>query len=227
MSDGSIQPEVVETAPKKRGRPKKEPSTALAKAPEADDALIQKAEAFATEALALVSEIVVRTQEDMDGLGEDLAEAAKIDKELEESLKALTAPLRKKENEHRAKYRPAQNLISKLVLALKQIGADFIKLQQAEQDAKLREIAESGGKADPKTLAIAHGIGQVAVAKEMSPREVWKWRETGEPIEERFYMRVLNTAAIDAEVKELKDKFKAAGIEAYRDIQINKARSVT
>lgn len=202
------------------------PMGLVAAKPSADLALITRAEAFAKEALALAKEIRIETQEDFDGLGEDLAETVALKKELEVSLKALTAPLLVEEKKHRAAYKPAQNFLDQLEALLKGVGSDFLKKQIAEQDAALKAVAESGGQADASTLVIAHGTNNIAAPTQMSPRDVWKWKKTGQPIEERFYMKVLNTDMIDAEVKALKGEFKAEGIEAYRDVTIvNQRRS--
>lgn len=218
--DGSILPEVVEAKAPKAKKPKA-PKDEKSYLP-----VVKEKELYVSQVLVFVSKYEITSQESMDDLGGLQAEAREIRETLEEQLKSLTKPLRDLEAAHRRDFKVAIDLATKVEDTCKSIAREYQLRVMREQNEALKAVEESGGKADPSTLAVAHGAGQVALAETQSGRVLWRWKETGEPIPEKYYVRVLNTKMIDEEVKLLRDKAVIAGVEIYQDVQIvNKRRA--
>lgn len=186
-----------------------------------DYTALQKFEAEGAETLQTVADWDLDTQEEMDLAGQLFSHAGEMRKRLEADLKEITGPMRAAETKVRERWRPAIGFWKKSEEALKTAMRRFELRRIAEQSEALKKIEDSGGTANPDTLAIAHGHNAIKMTEAAGSRQVLKWRETDpEAVPEKYFIRVLNTAMIDGELKALGGKLSIPGIEVYEDVHI-------
>lgn len=112
------------------------------------------------EALQLAQILPLDTQEGVDMAGEMVAMAMNLKKEKEEQRRSVTDPLNAAVKTINSWFRPVTETCDSIVSTLKKRVADALVLAQQKQDEALKAIEESGGKASPEHLMVAHNTPQ-------------------------------------------------------------------
>jgi hypothetical protein len=227
MEEQSHEGEVVETKPKKKRASAKAKKAAAEPISTQVEEALAATEAQASETLAFVASWSIQDQAEMDDAGALLAQCVAKKRELEAELKEITAPMRLAEKRVRDKWKPAIAYLEQSEAAIKGAMRSFELQRLQEQKEAQRLVAESGGQVDAATLVVAHGQNQVQLASQVSSRQLRRWRIINESlIPEKYFVRLLNEKAIDAELKLVGGKLAIPGIEVYEDVEIkNKPRS--
>lgn len=224
--NAEVQAEVVET-PKKARKPraKKEAApSALATEPALEEKVSER-EAKARAALASIAAWEIDTQDAMELAGKIEAQAVAERKELEAQLKEITGPMRAAEKKVRDLFRPAIGYYEQIEEALKGKVRHFRLAAAAAQDAALKAIAESGGKADASTLAIAHGAEVLALPSNLREKVYHTWKCINfEEVPAAYKRYVLDEAMISAVVNRDGMQAQIPGVVVERQVDIhNKA----
>jgi hypothetical protein len=210
MSDGESQVAelvVEEEKPRRKRRTKAEMALAagteiIPAAADPDGPAAYEVEA--KELLGKLAHAVIETQEEMNEAGDIKRAAFEKQKKLEAKRKDMKAPAlemgRKIDNE----FKPALGYCQAIQDACERLIVAFRQAAAAKQDEALKAIAESGGKlADEDTLVVAHGAKVLELPSNVREVSTYTWKLTDAgAVKEAFWHRVLNTALIDALVKE-------------------------
>ncbi len=198
-----------------------------AEAPAEHQALVLEHEAYAQEALQVVSGWQIETQQDMDEAGEMKADFFSRRKLLEEKLKEITGPILTAEKAARNLFKPAISMLKNNEDIVTAALRDYELRRMQERRAALAEIAESGGKASEATLAIAHGANHVDLAEQVGSRRVFVAKLVDERlVPDEYIIRVVDIAKIQRLVTDKMGQVEIPGIEITEDVQIkNKPRA--
>jgi len=194
--------------------------------PEEAAQLVKVEESAATDRLTTVSGWEIADQSDMDLCGQIAAEARDRREALEEELKKITAPMRTAEKAVRDLFRPAISTNQTVEDICKRAIGTFEHKKMLEARTARLAVEAQGGKADEKTLLVAHGHGAVQTAGNISTKRVFRFEVVdASKIPDAYWTRVLNEKLIQTKIDSEGGGVEIPGIQVVEDIEVkHKAR---
>lgn len=183
-----------------------EPGTAMAKSgplPQADRDALDAARHELQTALARVQSIPLQTQAQMDRLGEFASAVKGRAEEYETKRKSVVGPINASVKEINSWFKPISDTAEAILKTIKdRIGQRLLEIQH-EKDAALKLIAANGGEADEATILVAHAAPMDAPRNFTAKRKFEYSVSDASLVPEKYWTRVLNRDALQAEVDRL------------------------
>lgn len=173
----------------------------------------------AQESLAMIVNLAITSQADLDFAGELLGLTKSKIKELEAQRTSVTGPLNQAVKTVNGWFKPVTEFYGSCEKALKEKIATHMLAEQAKQDAALREIEAGAGDASPEAFAAATSVHEAPKNVSLKPR--FKWTVTNWAIiPGRFKKMVLAEDLVEREIAEHGINANIPGLLIERDMGI-------
>ena len=179
----------------------------------------------AQEALALVQSFPLDSPNDREDAGRFLGLVAERLGQLEEQRKSVITPLNEVVRRINSWFKPVRETLEAVDKSLRHRVSESLLAARARQDQALALVQAGAGEAPAEALSLAHAPLAV-VSDNVSVREKWVWELTDPGLlPDAYWMRVVNTAMIDAQVKSMGQAALVPGVTVKQELGLTVRRT--